>query len=260
MSKELLTSNNLVKPCVAIIGGTSLTHFTGLEIVSVHDIKTPYGPTSEKIILGRLRGVPCYFLNRHGREGCIAPHKINYRANIWALHELGVEKALAVTSVGAISDFPPGSLVLPSQIIDYTNREPSFYDGVYRTDLEHIDFTDPFSSEIALGLKRAAEACTLEIADGGVYGVTQGPRLETSAEIKRMRRDGCDLVGMTAMPESSLARELSIEYGNVSLVVNPAAGCSARPLNISEIRNIISQSQIKIIDLIGSWLSKIISN
>ncbi len=250
---------NLSSPIksVAIIGGSSLAHLTGMEIISVKPLTTPFGKPSANILYGTIQGIPSYFLNRHGSDSNIAPHKINYRANIWALKELGVETILAVTSVGGITHTIPGELVVPTQLIDYTHREPSFYDGENRTDLNHIDFAYPFSQAIARTLLEIGEQTGVSVKPGGVYGVTQGPRLETIAEIERIKRDGCDLVGMTAMPEASLAKELGIEYGNLSLIVNPAAGCSDTPLNISEIRNIISHSQTKIIDLIGAWLAKI---
>jgi len=165
------------------------------------------------------------FLARHGAPHTLAPHAVNYRANVWALREAGVREIIAINAVGGIGDaYPPGRLVIPDQLIDYTwGREHSYCGGAGRA-LQHVDFTTPYSASLRRRLLQAAPHVGLEVADGGVYGVTQGPRLETAAEIGRMARDGCDIVGMTGMPEAALARELELDYACCAVVVNRAAG------------------------------------
>ncbi len=208
-----------------IIGGTGLTQLENLEIVRRQIVRTPYGDASQPLIFGRLSGTDVVFLARHGGGHTIPPHAINYRANIWALHTVGVRDLLAVATVGCIDDkLSAGDIVLPNQIIDYTyERENSYYDGVERP-VRHIDFTHPYSNTIRERCKKAAVAIKQEIYDGGVYACVQGPRLETAAEINRFEREGASIIGMTGMPEAALARELDIEYAAVCPVANAAAG------------------------------------
>ncbi len=209
----------------AIIGGTGLTSLNDLEIVRREVVNTPYGEPSGPLVHGDLRGHKVVFLPRHGSGHTIPPHKINYRANIWALKNAGIKKIIAINAVGAIdSNLTPGRLVFPDQIIDYTwSRTNTFFEEGL-TSVVHIDFTHPYCEELRRLLIQAADAAGLNTIRSGTYGATQGPRLETAAEIDRLERDGCHLVGMTGMPEASLARELELSYATCAVVANMAAG------------------------------------
>ena len=207
----------------AIIGGSGLDRLGALEISARHTLMTPYGAPSAALCEGLLEGSPAFFLPRHGDGHALPPHRINYRANIAALREAGVTDILAVTAVGGISAAAaPGSIVVPDQIIDYTwGRDHTLYDGLNGT-LDHIDFSQPYTERLRrLLIDQMTDG---ELVGAGVYGATQGPRLESAAEISRMARDGCTIVGMTGMPEAALAREAGMAYATVSLVVNWAAG------------------------------------
>jgi 5'-methylthioinosine phosphorylase len=213
---------------LGIIGGSGLNRIAELEVARRVAVTTPYGEPSAALTFGRLHGVDVVFLARHGDGHTIAPHRINYRANINALHAQGVRNVIAVATVGGIrEELGPGTLVVPDQLIDYTHgRENTFFDGVVQT-LQHIDFTRPFHDAMRERLLRAGRDSGETLHDGGVYGATQGPRLETAAEINRMARDGVDVVGMTGMPEAALARETGIDYAMLCVVVNAAAGRGA---------------------------------
>ena len=188
-------------------------------------IDTPYGESSSELIDLELGGQGVTCLIRHGEAHRIAPHEVNYRANVWAMHAAGVRALVAVNVVGAIAPgFLPGQIALPDQIIDYTHGRASSF-GPDEQGVRHIDFTEPFDPVLRGRLAAAAQAADLCFANG-VYGVTQGPRLETAAEIDRLERDGCTMVGMTAMPEAALARELELPYAIVAVAVNHAAGRS----------------------------------
>lgn len=224
---------------VAIIGGTGLTSLPGLEITHREVVHTPYGEPSGPITHGVLHGKEIIFLARHGYGHTIPPHRVNYRANIWALNHLGINRVLAVAAVGGISEeMAPRRLVFPDQIIDYTwSRQHTFFE-VDLTHVTHIDFTYPYDAELRSKLLVAAERAGLDAVDGGTYGATQGPRLETAAEIRRMRNDGCDIVGMTGMPEAVLARELDIAYASCAVVANWAAGVQpGETISMEEIRD-----------------------
>jgi 5'-deoxy-5'-methylthioadenosine phosphorylase len=210
---------------LAIIGGTGLTSLKSLEIIRREVVHTPYGEASGPLTHGVLFGKEVVFLARHGYGHTIPPHKINYRANMWALQHTGVKKVIAVAAVGGIrDDMLPGRLAIPDQIIDYTwSRKNTFFeDGL--TQVTHIDFTYPYSEELRNILIQGCKSGKIDICADGIYGVTQGPRLETTAEINRMERDGCAMVGMTGMPEAALARELDLHYATCAVVVNWAAG------------------------------------
>jgi 5'-methylthioadenosine phosphorylase len=209
----------------AIIGGSGLAKLSALANTRRQVMRTPYGEPSGAMTFGELAGREVVFLARHGYGHTIAPHEINYRANIWALQELKVEGVFSVASVGGIrADIGPGTLVVPDQIIDYTHsRKVTFYEGA-STPVTHIDFTQPYSARMRALLISAAGRCGESIIDGGIYACTQGPRLETAAEIERIARDGGDLVGMTGMPEAALAREAGLDYATLGVVVNHAAG------------------------------------
>lgn len=221
---------------VAIIGGTGLTQIDELTITGQQRVKTPFGEPSANYVFGELNGQSLVFLARHGNPHRIPPHKINYRANLWGLQQLGVTEIVAIAAVGGIgAEMAPGQLAVPKQIIDYSyGREHTFF----ADDLEHvthIDFSEPYTPALRQRILQAAQTAGLAITDGGTYGCTQGPRLETIAEIKRLQQDGCDLVGMTGMPEAALARELNIAYANVSVVANWAAGIVEGEITMEEI-------------------------
>lgn len=221
---------------VAIIGGTGLTSLQELEITSREIVQTPYGEPSGILVRGNYCGHEVLFLPRHGPGHTIPPHRVNYRANIWALKEVGVTNVIAVNAVGGIRlDMEPGVLVIPDQIIDYTWGRTNTYFEDSLNKVVHVDFTDPYCASLRLQLVDAATQAGLEVLDGGTYAATQGPRLETTAEIDRLERDGCDIVGMTGMPEAVLARELELCYASVSLVVNRAAGRGDGEITMTEI-------------------------
>jgi 5'-methylthioinosine phosphorylase len=210
---------------LAVIGGTGLTKLTGLEITHRQVIRTPYGEPSGALTFGTLKGKPVVFLARHGYGRTIAPHEVNYRANIWALSSQQVKDVISVASVGGIrADLIPGALVLPDQIIDYTHsRKATFFDGAGQA-VTHTDFTIPYASALQRRCLQAAERAGEKLMLGGVYAAVQGPRLETAAEINRLEKDGADMVGMTGMPEAILARELNLNYAAIAVVANYAAG------------------------------------
>ncbi len=211
---------------LAVIGGSGLYNFPGLENATRQMVDTPYGPASGDVVLGDFAGKRLAFLARHGESHTLPPHRVNYRANLWALHRLGARRVVGVNAVGGIrADMGPRAIVVPDQLIDYTHGRYTSYCDVEGAEVRHIDFSEPYTESLRRELLAAARTTGVEAIDGGCYGATQGPRLETRAEIARMRRDGCDLVGMTGMPEAVLARELGLEYACLALVANFAAGC-----------------------------------
>ncbi len=218
----------------AIIGGSGLTQLASLKLIEQQQIKTPYGMPSSACTLGEIYGQKVIFIARHGNPHSIAPHNINYRANIWALKQMGAEQIIAVAAVGGItSAMSPARIAIPKQIIDYSyGREHTFFAEAGQA-VQHIDFTHPYDE--ALRQRLIQSATDLDIQTGGVYGCTQGPRLETAAEIIRMQRDGCDLVGMTGMPEAALAKELEIPYACCAVIANWAAGKGADEITMSDI-------------------------
>jgi len=234
---------------LAVIGGTGLSDFDEVQWLDAVRPQTQFGSPSAQIKRGRLSGQneEFFFLPRHGGDHSIAPHKINYRANMAALQTIGVTEILAVNAVGGLSpSMGPEALVVPDQIIDYTSaRENSFFDGVAGP-LDHIDFTEPYHPAARQQLLGAARDLGIDCLDGGVYGATQGPRLETAAEVRRCRNDGCDLLGMTGMPEAALARELKLEYASLCLVVNWGAGMTEKPITLEEIHRVVERGISKV--------------
>jgi 5'-methylthioadenosine phosphorylase/5'-methylthioinosine phosphorylase len=225
---------------VAVIGGSGFYEFPDLAAVSTVDIDTPY-QAAVKVTVGRIKGTSVAFVPRHGPEHRIPPHLINYRANIWALKSLGVDVVFALNAVGGIAaDMGPGALVIPDQIIDYTFAREHTYADVLSDTLNHVDFTEPFSQKLRSVLLNAAHGLGLKVITPAVYGCTQGPRLESAAEVRRYRRDGCDLLGMTGMPEAALARELDMQYASLCTVVNWAAGLTGAPITLGEIYQTLS--------------------
>lgn len=210
---------------LAIIGGTGLTQLDNLNITKRMIVRTPYGEPSQPLMFGEIEGHEVIFLARHGNGHAIPPHEVNYRANISALHMQGVTKIAAIATVGGIhQDLAAGVIAIPHQIIDYTyGRKNTFYDGI-SLPVKHIDFTEPYCADMRARWQQAADNAGEAVITTGIYAATQGPRLETAAEINRLERDGATMVGMTGMPEAALARELDISYAAICPVANYAAG------------------------------------
>lgn len=221
---------------LAIIGGSGLTRLQGLEITRREVMHTPYGEPSGALTFGTLCNREVVFLARHGYGHTIPPHMINYRANLWALREAGTDQVIAVCAVGGIrDDFQPGAIAIPDQIIDYTwSRDHTLFEKDL-AEVTHIDFTEPYCQAMRNRLIAAAGRAGIDIISAGTYGATQGPRLETAAEIDRMERDGCHLVGMTGMPEAALARELGLCYAACAISANLAAGRGDGPIMMETI-------------------------
>jgi 5'-methylthioinosine phosphorylase len=244
---------------LAIIGGSGLSQLGNLEVKQRKVSRTPYGEPSGALTFGRIADCDVVFLARHGYGHTIAPHEVNYRANLWALKDAGAGEVVSVVSVGGIrNDTWPGTLLLPHQIIDYTwGRASTFFEGA-GVPVNHIDFTQPYSPRLRERLLEAAARCGETLADGGVYAATQGPRLESAAEVSRLERDGADIVGMTGMPEASLARELGLEYAAIAVVANYAAGKgdSARAIPLDKIGAVLDQAMGRVRRIIGVLCEK----
>lgn len=242
---------------LALIGGTGLYRFPDLEHVSEQAVDTPWGKPSDVIVCGQLGSKRVAFLARHGRNHDILPHKVNYRANLHALKDLGAKRIIGVNAVGGIHEnMGPRVLCVPDQIIDYTcGRISSFCDSE-GAEVRHVDFSEPYTQTLRKSLLDAATRARVAVVDGGCYGTTQGPRLETRAEISRMRRDGCDLVGMTGMPEAVLARELEVDYASLALVANWAAGCGDQAeISLDEIFANLEQATAQVPPIIAAMLA-----
>lgn len=240
---------------LAFIGGTGLNQLPGFQVQRRAEITTPYQQSPIRIDCGELAGasgLEICFLPRHGEGHTVPPHRINYRANMYALRELGVSGVLAVNAVGGIHEkMGPGGIAVPDQIIDYTSgREHTFFDGSitgikspdqFTASVTHIDFTEPYDGSLRSLLIDSAARQNISMWSQGVYGATQGPRLETPAEVRRLQRDGCDMVGMTGMPEAALARELNLPYACIALSVNWAAGLSDDVITMEGIRQVLAE-------------------
>ena len=241
----------------AVLGGSGLSQLPGFEVTKRKVQRTPYGEPSGALTIGMLAGHEIVFLARHGYGHTIAPHQINYRANLWALSQLNIDGILSVASVGGIrSDLKPGQLVVPDQILDYTHgREATFFEGDNQA-VSHIDFTWPYDQTLRTALSMAADSVGEQVVQGGCYACTQGPRLETAAEIKRLGKDGADIVGMTGMPEAALARELEIPYAHLALVVNQAAGIgdSAQQISHAQISKTVHEGMGRVMSIIKSMV------
>jgi 5'-deoxy-5'-methylthioadenosine phosphorylase len=241
----------------AVIGGSGLSKLPGFQLERRQIFRTPYGEPSGALMFGRLADEEVVFLARHGYGHTIAPHQINYRANMSALSQItDLDGVLSVASVGGIRpDLLPGQLVIPDQILDYTWGRPStYFEGAAQ--VEHIDFTWPYDQTLRSGLRSAADAINESVIFGGCYACTQGPRLETAAEVKRLARDGADIVGMTGMPEAALARELNIPYAHLALVVNSAAGVgdSAQEVSHAQIAQVVAAGMSRVMDVVKSMI------
>lgn len=242
---------------LGIIGGTGLTEFSDLSIDKRLIVRTPYGEPSQPLMFGHLQGKPVVFLARHGGGHTIPPHAVNYRANLWALHSVGVCDLIAVATVGGISGhLVPGDIVLPHQIIDYTyGRHNTYHDGI-ELPVRHMDFTHPYSPHMRATCLALASSIGQPVVDGGVYACVQGPRLETAAEIDRYERDGATLVGMTGMPEAVLARELGMSYLALCPVANYAAGRgeSAHAIQFEQVMPLLQNTMQQVRALIAQYV------
>lgn len=234
---------------LAIIGGSGLAKLGILKNTRRKALRTPYGAPSARLSVGKIGQREIVFLARHGDGHTIAPHEVNYRANLWALKKAGAREVLSIATVGGIAaSMAPGVLAVPHQIIDYTwGRRSTYFEGKGKP-VEHIDFTEPYARPMREKILAAAKACGETVGDGGVYATTQGPRLETAAEIEKLSRDGADLVGMTAMPEAGLARELNLDYAAIAVVANYAAGRgdSKRAIPLEKIGAVLDEAMERV--------------
>ena len=234
---------------LAIIGGTGLTQLSSLEVTRRLVVRTPWGEPSGALTFGRIGEHEVVFLARHGYGHTIPPHMVNYRANIWALREQGVTHIVSVASVGGIrAELAPGAIAIPHQIIDYTwGRKSTFFEGP-EAPVTHVDFTHPYCESLRRKLVEAAVAAGQAVSDHAVYAATQGPRLESAAEIDRLERDGVDIVGMTGMPVAALARELDLCYAAIAVVANQAAGrgASRDTIDMEDIRAVLQDALVRV--------------
>ena len=225
---------------LAVIGGTGLYALAGLEQVEARQPDTRYGALSGPVRIGTIDGHRVAFLARHGEGHALPPHRVNYRANLAALHALGATRVLALNTVGGITDrFGPRVLACPDQLIDYTWGRVSTFCEEPGSEVLHVDMGDPYTPALRRAVLAAAARAGVAVVDHGCYGATQGPRLETRAEIARMRRDGCDLVGMTGMPEAGLARELGLDYACLAIVANWAAGAGPQVDEVITLQDVL---------------------
>ena len=244
---------------LAIIGGTGLTSLNGLTTTHKEMIRTPYGEPSGPLTYGTFCGHDVVFFARHGYGHTIPPHKVNYRANIWAMKHADVSHVIAVAAVGGITDeLKPGMLVIPHQIIDYTWGRQHTYFEEDLPHVTHVDFTEPYCKELRQIICEGATAAGISTVDHGVYAAVQGPRLESAAEIDRLERDGCTVVGMTGMPEAGLAKELELCYAAINVVANKAAGRADGEITLQEIRHTIASAMKQVRAVIDSTSQRLV--
>lgn len=249
----------MVTPAVGVIGGTGVETWPQAKLLHERRENTRYGAPSAPLQCFVIDGTPVWFLSRHGTGHDIAPHAINYRANMQALFDAGVRQLIGLNAVGIIGEaMAPGGLTLPDQVIDYTwGRAGTFHDGV-DSPLQHIDFTEPYSDALRQALVAAAARAGVALSAGGTYGATQGPRLETRAEVDRLERDGVEVIGMTGMPEAALARELGIDYACVALIVNHAAGRGGASDDIhAQLARHLADARAQAVRLLAAFLQSV---
>lgn len=244
---------------IAIIGGSALPYLRQMQVLREERVTTPYGDPSSALTYGMLGDDEIVFLDRHGLTRTTPPHQINYRANMWALKQIGVQYIVGISIVGGIrADMTPGHFAFPDQLIDYTHNRPStFYDDDFNFS-RHLDFTYPYCRDLHAKLVDAAQELNFDFSDDATYAVTQGPRFETLAEVNRLERDGCDIIGMTAMPEAVLARELEMNYACVAIVGTKAAGRSdGFNVDVEKMREVVNGSMEQMVDLLGCVIRKL---
>jgi len=243
---------------IAVIGGSGFQRWAAFTAVRTVAVQTPYATEPVSLLDGTLAGHPLTFIPRHGSGHSLPPHRVNYRANIWALKEHGAHAVVAIATVGGISSHAsPGSLMIPDQILDYTyGRGHTFFDGE-DGDVAHADMTEPYCETLRRSLLRTAERLEMPLSGRGTYAATQGPRFETPAEIRRLERDGADVVGMTGMPEAALARELQLPYAAVALVANPAAGRAEGVISMEQIREVVGAARHRVEQLLAAVIPQI---
>jgi len=246
---------------VAIIGGTGLTLLNNLTISRSKIVQTPYGEPSGPLTHGEICGTQVIFLARHGYGHTIPPHKVNYRANIWALHQAGVTHIIAVNAVGGIStQYKPKTVSIPDQLIDYTYSRKHTYFDEGLTHVVHIDFTEPYCEDLRQFILSTAKKNNLDIIKSATYAITQGPRLESTAEISKLEKDGCNIVGMTGMPETALARELDLCYVSIAVVANDAAGKSSGNITMDIIEKNLIDGMVTVKKLLEHVIPDITEN
>ncbi len=227
---------------IGIIGGSGLYTIEGVVIKEMKKVLTPFGVPSDSYMVSEISGKNVIFLPRHGSKHDIPPHKINYRANIWGFKELGAERIISFGATGGISpEMKPGTIVVVDQIIDMTKgRDATFHDG--EDGVVHIDFTEPYCPELRKAISSAGKKTEIELKESGTYVCTNGPRLETKAEIKFFSAVGADVVGMTAMPEAALAREAELCYAGIAVVTNYAPGITGKKLTATELIDVMNKT------------------
>lgn len=237
----------------AILGGSGFSDRSIFTVNERIEVTTPYGPTSSPVVLGRLGGQDVVFIHRHGFSHQFAPHRVPYRANIWALKQMKVDGIIGVGTAGGIAEpLGPGGIAIVDQLIDYTwGRRVTYFDSP-ETGVQHVDLTWPFDRTMHAKLVAAAKRLAIPVMRHGVYACTQGPRLRTAAEVRRIARDGGDLIGMTLYPECALARELGVPYAGICVSVNHAAGMgsSQRGIAFARLTEIVNQSVRKVLRVV----------
>lgn len=261
---------------IGIIAGSGLYKISGLKIIQEVSLSTPFGEPSDSYVIAEYEGRKIVFLSRHARGHKFPPHLINFRANIWGFRKLGVDKILSVSAVGGINpDLKPGDFVISGNFVDFTkSRVKTFFEGIYSKCSDssygdevdeylnskrvvHIDITEPFCPILRQVLKDVISQKGFSFYDGAVYVATEGPRLETAAEIKMFQRLGCDVVGMTLVPEVVLARELKMHFASVSIVTNLAAGISENRLTSDEVVQMMAQKNEEVKRVVLDFVNKL---
>ena len=243
---------------LALVGGTGLTELEDAAETLVLD--TPYGAPSAPVRVVETEPLRLLFLPRHGNPHRFPPHCVNYRANMWALREAGVDHVLAVSAVGGISrGYTPGALAAPDQLIDYSwGREHTYCDSE-NAPLVHVDFSHPYEGPLRKALLHSAANHSIEVIDGGCIGVFQGPRLESAAEVEKARRDGCDMAGMTSLPEAGLARELGLDYAGIAVISNWGAGVSDELISEDDIAETLREPMTRVRALVRALIETLTS-
>jgi purine nucleoside phosphorylase len=240
---------------LGLIGGSGLDQFG--KAVKTHDIDSLYGQPSARMAEYHVGQSQVFFLPRHGEQHETPPHAVNYRANIDAFRQLKVEGIVAVNAVGGISDpYQPGTLSIPDQLIDYTWGREHTFSMATGDELRHIEFAGPFDGCVRTSLLSAAASAGIIVVDGGCVAVSQGPRLETAAEIRKFRQDGCGLIGMTSMPEAALAREAGLDYASLCIIANWAAGLENEPVTMPAIEATLARAMIEVRMLLGQFFEE----